>query len=191
MSLGEASQDFDELYFARLPSEGLRCRTARSGSATCIDDYCPRCRLLLNHDVASLVGGAVAKVTCRTCYNTHDYRHAQVPPEAHVARRRRQEEAHGPGARLHARRRRRAASGRPQAEPPVRPAQEARPVGRGRAASGRIGAGVRAVDVIQRKRDGARAEPRGDRLLRRAATPRARSPTTRPRPSRWPSSSGA
>jgi hypothetical protein len=24
-------------------------------------------------------GTAVAKVTCRTCYNTHDYRHAQVP----------------------------------------------------------------------------------------------------------------
>jgi hypothetical protein len=46
-----------------------------------IDDYCPRCRLLLNHDVASLFEGAVAKVTCRTCYNTHDYRHAQVPPK--------------------------------------------------------------------------------------------------------------
>jgi hypothetical protein len=46
-----------------------------------IDDYCPRCRLLLNHDVASLFDGAVAKVTCRTCYNTHDYRHAQVPPK--------------------------------------------------------------------------------------------------------------
>jgi hypothetical protein len=45
-----------------------------------IDDYCPRCRLLLNHDVASLFEGAVAKVTCRTCYNTHDYKHAQVPP---------------------------------------------------------------------------------------------------------------
>jgi Zn-finger nucleic acid-binding protein len=44
-----------------------------------IDDYCPRCRLLLNHDVASLYGGEVAKVTCRTCFNTHDYRHAQVP----------------------------------------------------------------------------------------------------------------
>jgi len=44
-----------------------------------IDDYCPRCRLLLNHDVASLFDGAVAKVTCRTCHNTHDYRHAQVP----------------------------------------------------------------------------------------------------------------
>ena len=44
-----------------------------------IDDYCPRCRLLLNHDIASMAGTAVAKVTCRTCYNTHDYRHAQVP----------------------------------------------------------------------------------------------------------------
>jgi hypothetical protein len=44
-----------------------------------LDDYCPSCRLLLNHDVASLVGGDVCKVTCRTCHNTHDYRNAQVP----------------------------------------------------------------------------------------------------------------
>jgi hypothetical protein len=44
-----------------------------------VDDYCPRCRLLLNHDVASLYQAAVAKVTCRTCYNTHDYRHGEVP----------------------------------------------------------------------------------------------------------------
>ncbi len=44
-----------------------------------LDDYCPRCRLLLNHDVTSLFGDEVAKVTCRTCHNTHDYRHAQVP----------------------------------------------------------------------------------------------------------------
>jgi len=45
-----------------------------------IDDYCPKCRLLLNHDVASLApDAAVAKVTCRTCFNTHDYRHAQLP----------------------------------------------------------------------------------------------------------------
>lgn len=44
-----------------------------------VDDYCPRCRLLLNHDVTSLFGDVVAKVTCRTCHNTHDYRHAQVP----------------------------------------------------------------------------------------------------------------
>jgi hypothetical protein len=46
-----------------------------------IDDYCPRCRLLLNHDVASLFEAAVAKVTCRTCYNTHDYRHGEAPPK--------------------------------------------------------------------------------------------------------------
>jgi hypothetical protein len=44
-----------------------------------IDDYCPRCRLLLNHDVASLMGTEVAKVTCRTCHNTHDYRKGEVP----------------------------------------------------------------------------------------------------------------
>jgi hypothetical protein len=44
-----------------------------------LDDYCPRCRLLLNHDVASLTDGQVAKVTCRTCFNTHDYRHGEVP----------------------------------------------------------------------------------------------------------------
>ena len=52
-------------------------RPLRLGDVT--DDYCPRCRLLLNHDIASLAGDQVAKVTCRTCYNTHDYRHGQVP----------------------------------------------------------------------------------------------------------------
>jgi hypothetical protein len=44
-----------------------------------IDDYCPTCRLLLNHDVAALMDAVVAKVTCRTCHNTHDFRNAQVP----------------------------------------------------------------------------------------------------------------
>jgi hypothetical protein len=45
-----------------------------------LDDYCPRCRLLLNHDIASLIGDAeVAKTTCRTCFDTHDYRGGQLP----------------------------------------------------------------------------------------------------------------
>jgi len=44
-----------------------------------LDDYCPRCRLLLNHDVVTMTEGKVDKTTCRTCYNTHDYRNAQVP----------------------------------------------------------------------------------------------------------------
>jgi hypothetical protein len=51
-----------------------------------LDDYCPRCRLLLNHDVASIVDDAVSKVTCRTCFNTHDYRHAQLPARRKAAR---------------------------------------------------------------------------------------------------------
>jgi hypothetical protein len=44
-----------------------------------IDDYCPRCRLLLNHAVASLVGNQVVKVICQTCHSEHPYRHAEVP----------------------------------------------------------------------------------------------------------------
>jgi hypothetical protein len=44
-----------------------------------IDDYCPRCRLLLNHAVASLVNGQVVKVVCQTCHSEHPYRHAEVP----------------------------------------------------------------------------------------------------------------
>ncbi len=42
-----------------------------------IDDYCPRCRLLLNHAVASLVDGKVVKVICQTCYSEHAYRHGE------------------------------------------------------------------------------------------------------------------
>jgi hypothetical protein len=44
-----------------------------------IDDYCLRCRLLMNHAVASLVEGKVVKVVCRTCHSEHPYRHAEVP----------------------------------------------------------------------------------------------------------------
>ena len=44
-----------------------------------VEDYCPRCRLLLNHDVASLSGTQIAKTTCRTCFDTHDYRHGELP----------------------------------------------------------------------------------------------------------------
>lgn len=38
-----------------------------------IDDHCPRCRLLLNHAVASMVNGQVVKVICQTCYTEHAY----------------------------------------------------------------------------------------------------------------------
>jgi hypothetical protein len=46
-----------------------------------IDDYCPRCRLLLNHAVASLVDGKVVKVICQTCHSEHPYRHGELPPK--------------------------------------------------------------------------------------------------------------
>ncbi|MBI4165353.1 MAG: hypothetical protein HY508_06420 [Acidobacteria bacterium] len=42
-----------------------------------LDDYCPRCRLLLDHAVASMVGAQVAKVICQTCYTEHVFRHGQ------------------------------------------------------------------------------------------------------------------
>ena len=44
-----------------------------------IDDYCPRCRLLLNHAVASLVDNKVVKVVCMTCHSEHPYRNAELP----------------------------------------------------------------------------------------------------------------
>jgi hypothetical protein len=42
-----------------------------------VDDYCPRCRLLLNHAIASMVEAQVAKVICQTCYTEHPYRHGE------------------------------------------------------------------------------------------------------------------
>ncbi len=44
-----------------------------------IDDYCPRCRLLLNHAVASVVDKEVRKVTCQTCHDEHAYKRGQEP----------------------------------------------------------------------------------------------------------------
>jgi len=46
-----------------------------------IDDYCPRCRLLLNHAVASLVDNKVVKVICQTCHSEHPFRNAEMPPK--------------------------------------------------------------------------------------------------------------
>ena len=45
-----------------------------------IDDYCVKCKRIMNHAVVSLLNGEPAKVRCRTCHNDHDYRHEQPPP---------------------------------------------------------------------------------------------------------------
>jgi len=42
-----------------------------------IDDYCTRCRLLLNHAVVSMIGDEIKKVRCTTCSSEHKYRHAK------------------------------------------------------------------------------------------------------------------
>jgi hypothetical protein len=46
-----------------------------------IDDFCVKCKRIMNHSVVSMMGRDPAKVRCRTCYNDHDYRHEQAPPK--------------------------------------------------------------------------------------------------------------
>ena len=45
-----------------------------------IDDYCVRCKRIMNHAVVSVMNGGPAKVRCRTCHSDHDFRHEQAPP---------------------------------------------------------------------------------------------------------------
>jgi hypothetical protein len=46
-----------------------------------IDDFCVKCKRIMNHSVVSMLGADPAKVRCRTCYSDHDYRHEQAPPK--------------------------------------------------------------------------------------------------------------
>src|SRR5215467_565969 len=45
-----------------------------------IDDYCVRCKRVMNHSIVSVINGEPAKVRCRTCHSDHDFRHEQPPP---------------------------------------------------------------------------------------------------------------
>jgi hypothetical protein len=45
-----------------------------------IDDYCVKCKQIMNHAVVSMLNAEPAKVRCRTCHSDHDYRHEQAPP---------------------------------------------------------------------------------------------------------------
>jgi hypothetical protein len=45
-----------------------------------IDDYCVRCKRVMNHAVVSVINNVAAKVRCRTCHSDHDFRHEQQPP---------------------------------------------------------------------------------------------------------------
>jgi hypothetical protein len=45
-----------------------------------IDDFCVKCKRIMNHSVVSLLNQEPAKVRCRTCHSDHDYRHETPPP---------------------------------------------------------------------------------------------------------------
>ena len=45
-----------------------------------LDDYCVKCKQIMNHAIVSMLNGEPAKVRCRTCHSDHDYRHEQAPP---------------------------------------------------------------------------------------------------------------
>jgi hypothetical protein len=45
-----------------------------------IDDFCVKCKRVMNHLIVSLLNGEPAKVRCRTCHGDHDFRHEQAPP---------------------------------------------------------------------------------------------------------------
>ena len=53
-------------------------RAARLGDD--IDDFCVKCKRVMNHSVVSILNDEPAKVRCRTCYSDHDFRHEQPPP---------------------------------------------------------------------------------------------------------------
>lgn len=53
-------------------------RTVRLGDD--IDDFCVKCKRVMNHSVVSILNSAPAKVRCRTCHSDHDYRNEQPPP---------------------------------------------------------------------------------------------------------------
>src|SRR6185312_12210609 len=45
-----------------------------------IDDFCVKCKRVMNHSVVSIVNDLPAKVRCRTCHSDHDFRNEQPPP---------------------------------------------------------------------------------------------------------------
>jgi hypothetical protein len=44
-----------------------------------VDDYCSRCRLLMNHGVMAVANNEILKVRCNTCMNEHPYRKGKGP----------------------------------------------------------------------------------------------------------------
>lgn len=45
-----------------------------------IDDFCVKCKRVMNHSVVSILNDGPAKVRCRTCHSDHDFRNELPPP---------------------------------------------------------------------------------------------------------------
>ncbi|MGH9661286.1 MAG: hypothetical protein ACRD96_22245 [Bryobacteraceae bacterium] len=45
-----------------------------------VDDYCVKCKQIMNHSIVSMLDAKPAKVRCRTCHGDHDFRNEQPPP---------------------------------------------------------------------------------------------------------------
>jgi hypothetical protein len=45
-----------------------------------VDDFCPKCKRLTNHNIVSLMDEKPAKVRCRSCYHEQDFRDGVPPP---------------------------------------------------------------------------------------------------------------
>jgi len=45
-----------------------------------IDDYCVRCKRIMNRSVVSVLNAHPARGRCRTCHSDHDFRHELAPP---------------------------------------------------------------------------------------------------------------
>jgi hypothetical protein len=42
-----------------------------------VDDYCTRCKLIMNHYIVSMLNGEIVKVRCQTCNHEQDFRHCR------------------------------------------------------------------------------------------------------------------
>ena len=52
-----------------------------------VDDFCIKCKRVTNHFILAMVGPAVAKVRCRTCYNEQEFRSCvPLPPRPRSVR---------------------------------------------------------------------------------------------------------
>lgn len=53
----------------------MNAKPIRLGST--VEDYCSRCKLLLDHAVQAMSGEEISTVVCKTCMHSHPFRHGK------------------------------------------------------------------------------------------------------------------